>query len=60
MAVTGFQKGMKLEAKDRKNVHLTCVATVEELNNDGTLEINFDGWSTKYVTYGMYILTELK
>ena len=42
-----FRPGMKLEAKDRKNPGLTCVATISEIR-DGQLLIHFDGWSTSY------------
>jgi len=38
---------MKLEAKDRMNPNLTCVATVTEVK-DGKLLIHFDGWSNQY------------
>ena len=39
---------MKLEAKDRKNPSLICVATVSDINSTGKLYIHFDGWSTNY------------
>lgn len=42
-----FKAGMKLEAKDRKNPSLTCVATITEVK-EGKLLIHFDGWTTKY------------
>ena len=38
---------MKLEAKDRMNPNLTCVATVADVK-DGQLLIHFDGWSNQY------------
>ncbi len=38
---------MKLEAKDRKNPTMVCVATITEVKN-GQLLIHFDGWSSKY------------
>ncbi|KAL5014229.1 hypothetical protein ScPMuIL_008499 [Solemya velum] len=40
--------GMKLEALDRLNPHLVCVATVEDVTDDGKLLIHFDGWTSKY------------
>lgn len=40
--------GMKLEAVDRMNPHLVCVATVERVDTDGhptePLLIHFDGY----------------
>lgn len=42
-----FKVGMKLEAKDRQYPTLTCVATVQEINN-GKLLIHFDGWTSSY------------
>ena len=39
--------GMKLEAKDRQNPHMICVATITEVK-DGQLLIHFDGWSNNY------------
>ncbi len=42
-----FKPGMKLEAKDRKNPTLVCVATITEVRN-GQLLIHFDGWTSKY------------
>lgn len=44
---TGFSPGMRLEAKDRKNPSLVCVATVAEVKGTQLL-IHFDGWSEKY------------
>ena len=38
---------MKLEAKDRANPHLICVATVTETAG-GQLRIHFDGWGEDY------------
>jgi len=38
---------MKLEAKDRLNPHLVCVATVADVMNDQIL-VHFDGWSDQY------------
>lgn len=39
--------GMKLEAKDRLNPSLVCVATISDIK-DGRLLIHFDGWGTQY------------
>ena len=39
--------GMKLEAKDRKNPGLICVATITEIDGRRLL-IHFDGWSKFY------------
>ena len=44
-----FEVGMKLEAKDRKNPELICVATITEIQGNRLL-IHFDGW-TKYYDY---------
>ena len=38
---------MKLEAKDRLNAHLICVATVVDVKKNQLL-IHFDGWSDQY------------
>ena len=38
-----FQPNMKLEAKDKQNPNLTCVATITNIK-DGRLLIHFDGW----------------
>lgn len=38
-----FAVGMKLEAVDRKNARLICVATIGEVRNDQVL-VKFDGW----------------
>ena len=43
----GFQVGMKLEAKDRANPHLICIATVTDIS-DGRLLIHFDGWGNNF------------
>eukprot|EP00117_Sycon_ciliatum_P024546 scpid10559/ scgid4377/ Lethal(3)malignant brain tumor-like protein 1; L(3)mbt protein homolog; L3MBTL1 len=41
--------GMRLEAVDRKNPSLTCVASIKEVNDAGNrVEIYFDGWSDSY------------
>lgn len=42
-----FKVGMRLEAKDRKNLSLICVATIAGIR-DGELLIHFDGWSNRY------------
>lgn len=41
-----FQPDMKLEAKDRQNPHLICVATIANIK-DGKLLIHFDGWTSR-------------
>ena len=38
---------MKLEAVDRKNPTMTCVATITDMKN-GRLLIHFDGWTNTY------------
>ena len=43
----GFKKGMKLEAVDRANSALVCVATVADII-DNWLLIHFDGWDDSY------------
>lgn len=47
---------MKLEAVDRKNPHLTCVATVESIDDSRSdcLLIHFDGWTAKYGVNSAY------
>jgi hypothetical protein len=42
--------GMKLEAKDRKNPRMVCVATIEEVVNadEGLVKIHFDGWKPEF------------
>lgn len=42
-----FQAGMRLEAKDRQNPSMVCVATVSEVEN-GQLLIHFDGWTKTF------------
>ncbi|XP_062504453.1 uncharacterized protein LOC134181229 isoform X2 [Corticium candelabrum] len=42
-----FKVGMKLEARDRKNPSMVCVATVTRVQ-DKCLLIHFDGWTEKY------------
>ncbi|XP_046396163.1 lethal(3)malignant brain tumor-like protein 3 isoform X2 [Ischnura elegans] len=44
---TGFRTGMKLEAVDRKNQSLVCVATVADLL-DSRILVHFDGWADVY------------
>ena len=39
---------MKLEAKDRQNPSLVCVATITKVDKKGRLLIHFDGWSNTY------------
>lgn len=38
---------MRVEAKDRKNPSLICVATIAEVRNKRLL-VHFDGWSDKF------------
>ena len=45
--LNGFRVGMKLEAKDRANPSLTCVATVSNIADEQIL-IHFDGWGTNF------------
>ena len=45
---TKFRPGMKLEAKDRQNPSMICVATVSDVNSNGKLLIHFDGWGDNY------------
>ena len=47
-ALACFKVGMKLEAKDRKNPSLICVATIIDINSEDELLIHFDGWTDKY------------
>lgn len=42
-----FEVGMRLEARDRKNPSMVCVATVTRIQ-DNCLLIHFDGWTEKY------------
>jgi len=43
----GFKIGMKLEAVDKANSNLVCVATVIDILGDWLL-IHFDGWDNSY------------
>ena len=45
--VAGWKIGQKLEAVDRSNTSLVCVATVTNVM-DGRLLIHFDGWDLDY------------
>lgn len=45
--INNFRVGMKLEAKDRLNPSLVCVATITDIRN-GQLLIHFDGWTNRY------------
>ena len=42
-----FEVGMKLEAKDRKNPELICVATIIGIEGKRLL-LHFDGWNEYY------------
>jgi len=44
---SGFRAGMKLEAVDRKNPSLICVATIAAVV-DNRLLIHFDNWDDTY------------
>lgn len=44
---SGFRAGMKLEAVDRKNPSLICVATISAVV-DNRLLIHFDNWDDTY------------
>ncbi|XP_078423484.1 lethal(3)malignant brain tumor-like protein 4 [Cetorhinus maximus] len=44
---SGFRVGMKLEAVDKKNPSLTCVATIADMV-DNRLLIHFDNWDDSY------------
>ena len=44
---SAFRVGMKLEAVDRKNTVLICVATVADILGDKVL-VHFDGWEDVY------------
>uniref|UniRef100_A0A3Q2XQA4 Lethal(3)malignant brain tumor-like protein 4 n=1 Tax=Hippocampus comes TaxID=109280 RepID=A0A3Q2XQA4_HIPCM len=46
-ASCGFQVGMKLEAVDRKNPGLVCVASVADVVDDRIL-VHFDNWDRSY------------
>ena len=39
---------MRLEAKDRLNPSMICVATIMAIKPNGKLLIHFDGWSEGY------------
>ncbi|XP_067135172.1 lethal(3)malignant brain tumor-like protein 4 isoform X2 [Centruroides vittatus] len=43
----GFKRGMKLEAVDKKNSSLICVATVSDVLENRFL-VHFDGWEDDY------------
>lgn len=43
----GFQVGMKLEAVDRMNPSLVCVASVTDVV-DGRFLVHFDNWDDTY------------
>lgn len=44
----GLKVGMRLEAVDKKNPHLICVATVDKKTGDNQILIHFDGWSRHF------------
>ena len=43
-----FRAGMSVEAKDRQNPSMICVAKIRSINPQGKLLIHFDGWSQQY------------
>ncbi|CAG0889316.1 unnamed protein product [Darwinula stevensoni] len=45
-----FETGLKLEAVDKKNPHLICVASVGKVEND-LIYVTFDGWKDNYGYY---------
>ena len=45
--MSGWEIGMKLEAIDKSNTSLVCVATVANIL-DGRVLIHFDGWEVDY------------
>ena len=45
--LNGWKVGLKLEAVDRSNTSLICVATVTNVM-DGRVLIHFDGWDLEY------------
>lgn len=48
MTTEKFQVGDRLEAVDRKNATLVCVAFVKDIDAHGRLLISFDGWTDYY------------
>lgn len=44
---SGFRRGMRLEAVDKRVPHLIRVATVDDVNGH-TIRIRFDGWPDEY------------
>ncbi|GFS20600.1 lethal(3)malignant brain tumor-like protein 1, partial [Elysia marginata] len=49
MSVPKFKTGMRLEALDKLNPSLICVATITDINQEaGKVLIHFDGWTKKY------------
>lgn len=50
---TGFNVGMKLEAVDKANNNLVCVASIKDILNDHLL-IHFDGWDDSYDYWAHY------
>ena len=43
-----FRSGMSIEAKDRHNPSLICVATIKKVDHNGKVLIHFDGWSQNF------------
>ncbi|EDQ87112.1 uncharacterized protein MONBRDRAFT_33522 [Monosiga brevicollis MX1] len=40
--------GQRLEAKDRLNPFMICVAFIKEILPDGKVKVSFDGWGERY------------
>ena len=43
-----FRGGLKLEAVDRKNPSLVCVATVADVIDQQRILVHFDNWDDSY------------
>jgi hypothetical protein len=47
--VQALRVGMRLEAVDRKNPAIVCVATLKHIDSQtGVLTVHFDGWGDEY------------
>ena len=47
--ISQIRVGMRLEARDRKNPHMICVASIKQVDvAQGKVEIYFDGWSNNF------------
>ncbi|CAG7819313.1 unnamed protein product [Allacma fusca] len=55
-----FEVGMKLEAVDKKNPHLICVATVGDVKQDDfRIHVQFDGWRGAFDYWTTYDSREI-